>query len=291
MSFGTQKQNSVVLTGDSEIKELSRQKAQIHADISAFGADLDAIKKQVESHKDLTDECNLLSEKLKELSSDEGKLKSAIRDLEKQKERLESLLLSRQVDVEALKYLDAQIAQKQKELRDISDALLDAEQKSKTKRLLMESQISEWEKKSVEVLSERNRILNEIKDVKSQLELELTNKRIAAEELEALKQKIKTASAELFFEEGKLNTVKEEALLAKKSMDDSKVEFAKKKILAEEEMRIELEKIQAIKDALTVREGNASKHEAVLETRVAYLRTVKTRLEHALGKSIDLNIE
>lgn len=291
MSFGTQKQNSVVLTGDSEIKELSKQKAELHADISAFGADLDAIRKQIQSHKDLTNECDLLSEAVEGLSKNERELSGTIRDLEKQKERLESLLHSKQTDIDALKNLDVQIAQKQKELRDIGDVVLDAEQKHKAKKLLMDNQMSDWEKKSTDVLSERNRILNEIKEIKSQLEAELANKRLAIEELESLKQKIKATSAELYFEEGKLNAIKDEALVAKKSMDDSKVEFSKNKILAEEKMRVELEKIQAIKDALTIREGNASRHEAVLETRVAYLRTVKTRLENALGKSIDLNIE
>jgi len=291
MSFGTQKQNSVVLTGDSEIKELSRQKAELHADISAFGADLDAIKKQIENHKDLTLEVDKLAADIEYLVDKKAEMNAEIKTLEKDRARLLSVIEGKRIDLDTLSGIDQEISDKQKELRRINEVIAEAEQNFEKRKEVMLGQLKDITSNIVDASNEKNEILNEIKEIRSGMVSLVVEKENKLLELGKLKESIITLSSESFDLKSKINLQKEELVSIKSQADDVRVESMKEKILADEKIKIEQEKIDEQKKQLAVREGDASKHEAVLETRVNYLRTVKTRLEGHLGRSIDLNIE
>ena len=291
MSYGTTQSTSVPLQGDNESKRLAALKEQLIGDISRIGAQIEAGEKQLAEYKDLDQkitESILLLETLKEdieITENEvallnknaedfrrlgGDIEKATLDLGVINAKIDEASITLKQTLEQIRLKDTELVDKKKNFQVVCDELDVLRQQREAEVATLGSDL---ERLRTDIAS-----LSIIKDSKLS-ELKGFDERLAKLFLAEENKKIQNADLDIQIEQKKRDIGSLELELQAKRSADTQWLINEKTLLKEKE------------EELAKREGAISQRSAMLDSRADSLRASKIRLEHHLGKNIDLVIE
>lgn len=291
MAFGTTQSSSVPLTGDAEHKRLVKEKAELVADISAIGKQIEEGEKTLSQYKGLEKKIYDKEDVLEGLAVEESRLLFLVSSLKEEAQKTAQLSAEKKAIEDAL-------AAAKDSLYKIG---LEIEKKTEALAALVVD-FSKKEKNLKETISELDVIKQTKESEVGSLTVELQSLRADLASVAALKE-VKLAA--LRDVDGRLavlfraETQKQEQITDLDSQIDAKkkeigtveLELAEKRAKDVVWFSEEKDILRQKEEELASREGALSQRSSMIESRASLLRAAKVRLEHHLGRTLDVNIE
>lgn len=278
-------------TGDAALKQLEKRKSDLTTDVAALGIQIDEAEKKIEIYNGLDEACAELEEELSVLTEERDDLLSLIADLSER--------------ADAQRRLSDEIPEKKKQLDALITQITDAHvvlSKIAEQIRLKEKDVAALEAKYAERLTALGQEVQKLEtDLASMngelrsLQLSIThyNTVDATKRTDYAALEEQSASLHAFIESQKKEVTDFENLIATKKNEltalAGRIEEKEEAFVSSLVERTRVLDTREIE--LARREGALSDRASMLDSRASSLNAIKVRLEHHMGKRIDLVIE